>query len=189
VKGLVDQAKAAWEHASQLVEQAEKAVGEVAASAVHEVQEGAKQLGTQIATEYDAVKKDVEEKAKSAGDSIGALVDTAKKHVEDAIARATELAEHGKTAADKAYAWAKDEAQAAVARANEVFEQCKRAYEEAQKVFEDLKAQLGAKAEKAGAPILEQATRRSPRPASWARATSRRRRSRPRNPPRKPTAG
>ena len=70
---------------------------------------------------------------------------------------ATELAEHGKTAADKAYAWAKDEAQAAVARANEVFEQCKKAYEEAQKVFEDLKGQLGGKAEKAGGPVVEQA--------------------------------
>jgi len=85
---------------------------------------------------------------------VAKLVEATKKHVEDALARARELQQHGKTAADKAYAWAKTESEQAVARANEVFEQCKKAVEEAEASLAELVKRFGRekgeKAEKKG---------------------------------------
>src|SRR5204863_8441902 len=125
------------------------------ASQLKQIAQDAQKLGEKTGGEFGKLKSDLENTAKEAQQRVGAVVDETKKQVEAAIAKAQELQQHGKAAADQAFAWAKSEAEKSVAQANAVYAQCKEAYEGAQAKFNELKQQVGAKADQAGAPILE----------------------------------
>jgi len=56
-----------------------ESVAELAASAMHEVQQGAQAASDRIGSEYGAVKKQLEDKAAAAKDAVAQLVDGTKK--------------------------------------------------------------------------------------------------------------
>ena len=143
--------------AKQLLDKAVKAAGELGQSMLEEAQKHAAEVGEAVKTEYDAAKKGLDDAGNKAKGTIEGLVEDTKKHVEAAIAKAQELQAHGKAAADKAYAWAKDEAEQAIAQAQAVFAECEKAYNEAKDTLEKLKAEVGEKAEAGGRAVVDQA--------------------------------
>src|SRR5207237_3199827 len=100
---------------------------------------------------------DLEKTAQEAKDRVSKVTGEISTQIEGAIDKAKDLQAKCQAAADKAYAWAKDEAESLIKDAQGVLADCKKTSDDAVKQYEALKKDFAQRAEEVAKPLVDQA--------------------------------